>query len=44
MQKSIASQFIEAFKTEFSGARAGDPLDKDTNHGPQADEVQYRNV
>lgn len=44
VQKSIAPKFIEAFKTMFSGARAGNPLDKDTNHGPQADEVQYRNV
>ena len=44
VQRSIASQFVEAFKTEFAAARAGDPLDKDTNHGPQADEVQYHNV
>jgi aldehyde dehydrogenase (NAD+) len=44
VQKSIAPQFIEAFKVKFAGARAGNPLDKDTNHGPQADEVQYRNV
>jgi aldehyde dehydrogenase (NAD+) len=44
VQKSIAPKFIEAFKTMFAGARAGNPLDKDTNHGPQADEVQYRNV
>ena len=45
VQKSIAPQFIEAFKTQFAAdARAGDPLDKNTNHGPQADEVQYRNI
>jgi aldehyde dehydrogenase (NAD+) len=44
VQKSIAPQFIEAFKVKFAGARAGNPLDKETNHGPQADEVQYRNV
>ncbi|KAK4243670.1 aldehyde dehydrogenase domain-containing protein [Corynascus novoguineensis] len=44
VQKSIASKFIEAFKTKFAGARAGNPLDKETNHGPQADEIQYRNV
>ncbi|KAL2138152.1 hypothetical protein VTI28DRAFT_7376 [Corynascus sepedonium] len=44
VQKSIASEFIEAFKTKFAGARAGNPLDKETNHGPQADEIQYRNV
>ncbi|KAK4032192.1 aldehyde dehydrogenase domain-containing protein [Parachaetomium inaequale] len=44
VQKSIALQFIEAFKVKFAGVRAGNPLDKETNHGPQADEVQYRNV
>ncbi|KAL1836796.1 hypothetical protein VTJ49DRAFT_4638 [Mycothermus thermophilus] len=44
VQKSIAPRFIEAFKTKFASARAGNPLDRDTNHGPQADEVQYRNV
>ncbi|AEO63781.1 uncharacterized protein THITE_2109382 [Thermothielavioides terrestris NRRL 8126] len=44
VQKSIAPQFIEAFKTKFAAARAGDPLDRNTNHGPQADAVQYRNV
>jgi aldehyde dehydrogenase (NAD+) len=44
VQKSIAPRFIEAFKKQFAAARAGDPLDKNTNHGPQADEVQYRNV
>lgn len=44
VQKSIAPQFVEAFKTKFATARAGNPLEKETNHGPQADEVQYRNV
>ncbi|KAK4235247.1 aldehyde dehydrogenase domain-containing protein [Achaetomium macrosporum] len=45
VQRSIAPQFVEAFKAQFAAnARAGDPLDRRTNHGPQADEVQYRNV
>jgi aldehyde dehydrogenase (NAD+) len=44
VQKTIAQQFVEAFKVKFAAARAGNPLDKETNHGPQADEVQYRNV
>ncbi|KAL2173317.1 aldehyde dehydrogenase domain-containing protein [Thermothelomyces heterothallicus CBS 202.75] len=44
VQKSIAPRFIETFKTKFAAARAGNPLDKETNHGPQADEIQYRNV
>lgn len=45
VHKSVAPRFIEVFKTQFAAnARAGDPLDRETNHGPQADEVQYRNV
>lgn len=45
VQKSIAAQFVEAFKTKIaSSTRPGNPLHEDTNHGPQADEVQYRNV
>jgi aldehyde dehydrogenase (NAD+) len=45
VQKSVAPRFVEAFKKQFAAnARAGDPLDRATNHGPQADEVQYRNV
>ncbi|KAK3381044.1 aldehyde dehydrogenase domain-containing protein [Podospora didyma] len=44
VQKGIAPQFIEAFTKRFAAVRAGDPLLKETNHGPQADEVQYKNV
>ncbi|KAK4224185.1 putative aldehyde dehydrogenase [Podospora fimiseda] len=45
VQKGIANQFIEAFKKHFTEtAKAGNPLDKETNQGPQADEVQYNQV
>ena len=45
VHKSVAARFVEVFNAKFSGgARAGDPLDRATNHGPQADEVQYRSV
>lgn len=44
VEKSIAPAFIEAFKKEFSSVKAGDPTQKGINHGPQADEVQYKSV
>lgn len=45
VQRSIMAQFLVAFKAQFAAAvRAGDPLDRATNHGPQADEAQYRHV
>lgn len=44
VEKSIAGQFLDAFAKRFSAVRDGNPLDANTNHGPQADEVQYRNV
>jgi aldehyde dehydrogenase (NAD+) len=45
VHKSVAARFVEVFNAKFSaGARTGDPLDRATNHGPQADEVQYRSV
>lgn len=44
VQKSVAPKFIEAFQKLFGSAKAGDPLQKETNHGPQADDVQYKNV
>lgn len=40
----IADQFVEAFKTRFAKIRPGDPTDPNTNHGPQADKIQYDNV
>ncbi|KAK3303812.1 aldehyde dehydrogenase domain-containing protein [Chaetomium strumarium] len=45
VQKSVAAQFVAAFKQQFAAnTRPGDPLDRATNHGPQADETQYRTV
>ena len=44
VQKSAASAFIEAFKKQFAAISAGDPTSKDVNHGPQVDDVQYRNI
>lgn len=44
VQKSIADKFIALFKEKFAAVKDGDPTHKETNHGPQADEVQYRNI
>jgi aldehyde dehydrogenase (NAD+) len=44
VQKSIAPAFIKAFTKQFADVKQGDPTDKGTNVGPQADEVQYRNI
>ncbi|KAJ5414317.1 hypothetical protein N7509_000944 [Penicillium cosmopolitanum] len=44
VQESIAPQFIETFRKKFQGVKAGDPTVQETNHGPQADEIQYNNV
>ncbi|KAF7718722.1 Uncharacterized protein PECH_004296 [Penicillium ucsense] len=41
---SIASEFIEMFKKTFSQVKSGDPLLPETNHGPQADAIQYKQV
>ncbi|KAL1966684.1 hypothetical protein VTN77DRAFT_3881 [Rasamsonia byssochlamydoides] len=44
IQESIADRFIALFKEKFAAVRAGDPKNKDTNHGPQAGEIQYNTV
>lgn len=44
VQRSIADKYVEAFKKTFADVKDGDPTKPDVNHGPQADEVQYRNV
>lgn len=41
---SIADKFVEAFKTRFAKIKPGDPTDPNTNHGPQADKIQFDNV
>ena len=45
VQDTIAEKFVDLFKDYFSNKVAmGDPLEKGTNHGPQADEVQHKTV
>lgn len=44
VQNTVAEKFIQIFKTKFAAISAGDPTLKTTNHGPQADELQYKNV
>lgn len=44
VQKSIAPKFTEAFQKQYSTFKAGDPTDKTTTHGPQADDIQYKRV
>jgi len=44
VHEKIADQFKEEFKKVFTAAKIGDPLHKETNHGPQADKIQFNNV
>ncbi|KAK4463596.1 putative aldehyde dehydrogenase [Cladorrhinum samala] len=45
VHKSVAQGFVDAFKKHYTAvAKAGNPLERDTNQGPQADEVQYNQV
>ncbi|KIX92496.1 uncharacterized protein Z520_11816 [Fonsecaea multimorphosa CBS 102226] len=44
VQDTLADKFIEAFKEQFAKVSAGDPLDPNTNHGPQADSAQFDTV
>jgi aldehyde dehydrogenase (NAD+) len=44
VHEKIAEQFKAEFKKVFTSAKIGDPLDKNNNHGPQADKVQFNNV
>ncbi|ROV88045.1 hypothetical protein VMCG_10402 [Cytospora schulzeri] len=44
VQRSVASKFIEAFHERFATVNPGDPTKRETDHGPQADEVQYKHV
>lgn len=44
VQESVAERFIALFKQKFENVVVGDPTDKLTNHGPQADEIQYNIV
>ncbi|PGH23970.1 hypothetical protein AJ80_02032 [Polytolypa hystricis UAMH7299] len=45
VHESIAPAFIEAFREQFAASvKAGDPLSSTTNHGPQADKIQFDQV
>lgn len=44
VHSKIADKFVEAFKQRFAKITPGDPTDPSTNHGPQADKVQFENV
>ncbi|KAJ5930495.1 Retinal dehydrogenase 1 [Penicillium verhagenii] len=43
VHESIATTFIEKFQKAFV-VESGDPLLPSTDHGPQADEIQYKQV
>ncbi|KAF2676268.1 aldehyde dehydrogenase-like protein [Lentithecium fluviatile CBS 122367] len=45
VQDTISEKYIELFKEHFTEQVAiGDPLEKNVNHGPQADEAQHKTV
>jgi aldehyde dehydrogenase (NAD+) len=44
VHESIAEKFIESFKKSFADIKSGDPLLPTTQQGPQADELQYKQV
>jgi aldehyde dehydrogenase (NAD+) len=44
VQDTIINRFISLFKKKFSQVNMGDPLQKETNHGPLADEIQHNTV
>jgi aldehyde dehydrogenase (NAD+) len=44
VHESIAPKFIELFQKSFAEVKIGDPLLPSTNHGPQADAIQYKQV
>ncbi|KAJ5738994.1 hypothetical protein N7533_011778 [Penicillium manginii] len=44
IQDSVADEFIALFKSAFSSARAGNPLDAAVSRGPQIDEQQHDRI
>jgi aldehyde dehydrogenase (NAD+) len=44
VQESVAEKFLVAFKKLAASRKMGDPSQKEVNHGPQADKVQYETV
>lgn len=41
VQESLKEKFTETFKALASKRRIGNPLEKEINHGPQVDKIQY---
>lgn len=44
VQDTIADKFVEMFKLKFGPVKVGDPTLEETDHGPQADKMQYDQV
>ncbi|PYH95037.1 aldehyde dehydrogenase [Aspergillus ellipticus CBS 707.79] len=44
VHESVAEKFLALFKSMFSSAVLGDPLDKETTLGPQTGKIQYERV
>jgi aldehyde dehydrogenase (NAD+) len=44
VQDTIAEKYIELFKDQWKDVAMGDPLEKGTRHGPQADAAQQKTV
>ncbi|KAH8654620.1 aldehyde dehydrogenase domain-containing protein [Tricladium varicosporioides] len=44
IQESIREKFLVEFVKAAKGRKIGNPLDRDVNHGPQADKAQYDTV
>ncbi|KAF2222237.1 aldehyde dehydrogenase [Elsinoe ampelina] len=44
VQDTIAEKFIEGYKAAMSSVKPGNPLDANTMHGPQADQIQQDTV
>lgn len=44
VQESVADKFKEAFIKAFSSPKKGDPLNPETQQGPQADQIQHERI
>jgi len=44
VQDTVADRFRKTFAEVFKQIKVGNPLDPETTHGPQADEIQFKRV
>lgn len=44
VHKDVAERFVQTFTACAKGRKLGDPLDRETTSGPQADQIQYETV